>query len=119
MNYFEFFDTREDVLRYIERLKNQGYFEEDIHLVTEDPDFDALNYMAVHTHMHLPDNQFKQFFSKGENGVNFLRSLEFNDDNVKHYLKNVERGQYLVVTRAEDLKRRNNHIDNDDNPYND
>lgn len=115
MNYFEFFDTHEDVLQYIERLKEQGYFEEDIHLITEDEDFDALNYMGVVRHMHLPDNQVKEFFSRGEKASSFMRDLEFTDEEVNSYLKNVEQGQYLIVTNPRDLQRRNNELRTADN----
>lgn len=106
MNYFEFFNTQEEVLQYIERLKEEGYFEEDIHLITEDTDFDALNYTGVKVHYHLIDNQLKAFFSKEQQGESFLRDHHFIDEDIEAYLKDVESGKYLIVVDPEDLKMR-------------
>lgn len=114
MNYFDFFNTQEEVLQYIERLKEEGYFEEDIHLITEDTDFDALNYTAVKVHYHLPDNKVKQFFSKEQNGANFLQDKAFSKENIDEYLKAVEAGEYIVVADPEDLKLRESQLNERD-----
>lgn len=114
MNYFEFYNTQEDTLQYIERLKDEGYFEEDIHLVTEDTEFDALNYTAVKVHYHLPDNRWKSFFSKEQKGESFLRDHHFEEDDIQEYLKHVEAGQYLVVVDPEDLKLRESQLNERD-----
>lgn len=114
MNYFEFFKSQDDVLQYIERLKDEGYFEEDIHLVTEDTEFTALNYMGVKVHYHLIDNKLKAFFSKEQQGESFLRDHRFSDEDIEEYLRNVENGEYLVVVDPEDLKRRESQMNERD-----
>lgn len=114
MNYFDFFNTQEEVLQHIERLKDEGYFEEDIHLVTEDTEFDALNYTAVKVHYHLPDNKVKQFFSKEQNGANFLQDKNFSEEYIDEYLRSVEAGEYLVVVNPEDLKIRESQLNKRD-----
>ena len=114
MNYFEFFNTQEEVLQYFERLKEEGYFEEDIHLITEDTDFDALKYTGVKVHYHLVENQLKAFFSKEQQGESFLRDHRFSDEDIEAYLKDVEAGQYLVVVDPEDLKRRESQMNERD-----
>ncbi|MDN3450330.1 general stress protein [Planococcus sp. APC 3906] len=86
--------SEEDLLRKIDALKQQGYSEEDLHLMAEDED--RFERAEQRTHIEIEETggfseKFKGIFGKG--GV---KALDLTDEDKKRYLEDLEKGGILV-----------------------
>ncbi len=99
MNFFELYDSQESVLDRITQLKAEDYYEDDIHLLgRDDLEFDALEYMEVHFHMHVPDERgLKEILSRNEPAERYLHDFELDEDEIEKYLFKISQGNYLLI----------------------
>lgn len=86
--------SEEDLLRKIDALKQQGYSEEDLHLMAVDED--RFEKAEQRTHIEIEETggfseKFKGIFGKG--GV---KSLDITDEDKKRYQEDLEKGGILV-----------------------
>lgn len=98
MNYFELYDDQEAVLDRIEQLKNEDYYEEDIHLLgRDDKEFKALDYTEVHFHGHVPnDRGLREILSNNEPAERFLNKFDLGEDEIEKYLFKISEGNFLI-----------------------
>ncbi|MFB9860062.1 hypothetical protein ACFFLE_02925 [Salinicoccus siamensis] len=108
MNFFELYDSQESVLDRITQLKAEDYYEDDIHLLgRDDLEFDALEYMEVHFHMHVPDERgLKEILSRNEPAERYLHDFELDEDEIERYLFKISQGNYLLIYSDLEKKER-------------
>ncbi|MGO1057923.1 general stress protein [Planococcus sp. FY231025] len=86
--------SEQDLLKKIESLKQQGYSEEDLHLMAEKDDH--FERVEQRTHLEVEEagsisQKFKGIFGKG--GV---KALDLSDDDKKRYAEDLEKGGVLI-----------------------
>lgn len=108
MNYFELYDDKEAVLNRIEQLKDEDYYEEDIHLIgRDDMEFKALDYTEVHFHGHAAHERgLREILSNNEPAERFLNRFDLGEDEIEKYLFKVSEGNFLIFYDDDVLQRR-------------
>lgn len=96
--------SEEDLLKKVGDLKNQGYSEQDIHLVAQDRDrLDALEERtgAEGEEVNSFKDKFKGFIS-GEGSVREgVKSLGLSEDATERYTADIAKGGILLYTESE------------------
>ncbi|MFD2831201.1 hypothetical protein [Corticicoccus populi] len=111
MFYTEFYSTQEELLERIEELKDEDYYEEDLHLASLDKgdDMSWLEYTNIHFHPHheeASDGGFKGIFSNKEPSARYLYKTGTDEETVEEYLKRLSKGEYLLCYSDHYKKRR-------------
>jgi len=107
MNYFELYDDQEAVLNRIEQLKDEDYYEEDIHLLgREDMEFKALDYTEINFHAHATHERgLREILSNNEPAERFLNNFELGEGEIEKYLFKISEGNYLIYYDDDVLQR--------------
>lgn len=113
--------SEQDLLNKIESLKQQGYSEEDLHLMAEKDDH--FEKVEQRTHLEVEEagslsEKFKGVFGKG--GV---KALDLSDEDKKRYAEDLEKGGVLIYVdnRRENISevmQRTHLKDREGNPIN-
>ncbi len=108
MNYFELYDDKEAVLNRIEQLKDEDYYEEDIHLIgRDDMEFKALDYTEVNFHGHVSHERgLREILSNSEPAERFLNRFDLGEDEIEKYLFKVSEGNFLIYYDDDILQTR-------------
>ncbi|SDK94916.1 general stress protein [Lacicoccus qingdaonensis] len=101
MNYYEFFSDRDEVLKEIEMLKTDDYFEEDFHLLADedaDPDeMQWIKYTDINFHPYYEQAEgIKSIFTANEPAGNYIYDIGLSEDTAEEYLNRIKDGEFLL-----------------------
>lgn len=101
MNYYEFFSDRDEVLKEVEMLKSEEYFEEDFHLIA-DPDTDPdemqwIKYTDINFHPYYEQGEgIKTIFTSNEPASDYIYNIGLEEDTAEDYLTRVKEGEFFL-----------------------
>lgn len=106
MNYYEFFSDRDEVLKEIETLKTDNYFEEDLHLLADadsDPDeMQWIKYTDINFHPYYEQAEgIKSIFTSNEPASNYIYEIGLGEDTAEEYLDRIKDGEFLLYYNDE------------------
>ena len=101
MNYYEFFSDRDELLKKIEMLKTDDYFEEDFHLLADedsDPDeMQWIKYTDINFHpYHEQAEAMKSIFTANAPASNYIYDIGLREDTAEDYLTRIKEGEFLL-----------------------
>ena len=107
MNYYEFFSDRDEVLKEIEMLKADDYFEEDFHLLADedsDPDeMQWIKYTDINFHPYYEQAEgIKSIFTSKEPASNYIFNIDLREDTAEDYLRRIKDGEFFLYYTDEE-----------------
>lgn len=116
MNYYEFFSDRDEVLKEIEKLKRDGYFEEDFHLLADadsDPDeMQWVKYTGINFHPYYEQSEsLKSLFNSNEPASNYIYNIDLRDETAEDYLRKIKDGEFFLYYSDEEKYIREKETD--------